>query len=129
LRRNPCKRRERLKFVRRKLLIPEIIARNVFFLAKTALSNMLGTKKARPAGLYELVDFWGERLLAAAFRRDKLAVSTDDSAGDRIIDTSTGVANESADDLPEFLITQKTGAGPAKHAICFLNIRHATLLS
>jgi hypothetical protein len=65
----------------------------------------------------------GEGLLAAAFRRDKLAVSTDAPAGYGIPDTSTRKGctdDESAANLPEFLITQKAGADAAKHAICFL---------
>jgi hypothetical protein len=75
---------------------------------------------------------WGEGLLAEASWRDFVAISTDDPAGYGIIDTSTckGCAekfadNESASNLPEFLITQKAGADPAKHAVCF----HITLLS
>jgi len=76
----------------------------------------------------------GEGLLAEASRRDVVAVPTDDSAGYGIKDTSTGngkgsADNESAGDLPEFLITQKAGTDPAKDAVCFLQIRHATLLS
>jgi hypothetical protein len=71
----------------------------------------------------------GEGLLAEASRRDFAAVSTDDSAGYGIKDTSTGKNNQSAGDLPEFLITQKAGSDPAKHAVCFLQIRHETLLS
>jgi hypothetical protein len=73
----------------------------------------------------------GKGLLAEASRRDFAAVSTDDPAGYRIKDTSTGnepAADESAADLPELLITQKAGADPAKHALCFLQVRHATLL-
>jgi hypothetical protein len=68
-----------------------------------------------------------ERLLAEASRRDVTAVSTDDFASHGIIDTSSGIEaakgpadNESAGDLLEFLITQKAGAEPAKHAVCFL---------
>jgi hypothetical protein len=68
-----------------------------------------------------------EGLAAQASRRDFAAVSADDPTGYGIVDTNSG--NESADDLPEFLITQKAGAGPAQHAVCFLQIRHATLLS
>jgi hypothetical protein len=68
-------------------------------------------------------------LLAEASRRDFAAVSTDDSAGYGIIDASGCIDNESAGDLPEFLIPQKTGTDPAKHAVCFLQIRHGTLLS
>ena len=67
----------------------------------------------------------GEGLLAEASRRDFAAVSTDDPAGYGIKDTSTGnesADDESAGDLPEFLITQKAGADPAKHAVCFLEI-------
>jgi hypothetical protein len=75
--------------------------------------------------------------LAEARRRDITAVSTNDSASYGIIDTSSGkwrtgkglADNESAGDLLNFLITQKAGANPAKHAVCFLQIRHATLLS
>ena len=67
-------------------------------------------------------------LLAEARRRDVTAVSADDSAGYGIIVTSSGTesaakefaAFESASDLLNFLITQKAGAKPAKHAICFL---------
>jgi hypothetical protein len=58
----------------------------------------------------------GEGLLAQASRRDFAAVSTDDPAGYGIKDTSTGkesADDESAADLPEFLITQKAGADPA----------------
>jgi hypothetical protein len=70
----------------------------------------------------------GERLLAEASRRDVTAVSTDDSAGYGIIVTSSGTESaakrsagfESAGDLLTFLITQKAGAEPAKHAVCFL---------
>jgi hypothetical protein len=76
-----------------------------------------------------LVGFLVEGLLAEAGRRDFAAVSTDDSARYGIKDTSTGKDNQSARDLPEFLITQKAGANPTKHAVCFLQIRHATLLS
>jgi hypothetical protein len=75
---------------------------------------------------------FGEGLLAEASRRDFVAVSTDDPAGYGIKDTSTGnvfADDESAGDLPEFLITQMAGADPAKHAVCFLQIRHAMLLS
>ena len=71
-------------------------------------------------------------LPAEASRRDVVAVSTDDPAGYRIKDTSSGTErsdDESAGDMPEFLITQKAGADPAKHAVCFLQIRHVTLLS
>jgi hypothetical protein len=71
----------------------------------------------------------GEGLLADASRRDFAAVSADDPAEVGIKDTRTGAYDESADDLPEFLISQKAGADPAKHAVCFLQIRHATLLS
>jgi hypothetical protein len=72
-------------------------------------------------------------LLAEARRRDVTAVSTDDPAGYGIIVTSSGtepaakgsaVDNESAGDLLNFVITQKAGASPAKHAVCFLQIRH-----
>jgi hypothetical protein len=74
----------------------------------------------------------GEGLLAGAFRRVELAVSTDDPAGCGIPETGAGnqsANDESAGDLPEFLITQLAGADPAKHAVCCLQIRHATLLS
>jgi hypothetical protein len=67
----------------------------------------------------------GEGLPAEASRRDFVAVSTDDLAGYGIKDTSTGnqfADDESAGDLLEFLITQKAGADPAKHAVCFLKI-------
>lgn len=87
-------------------------------------------KKARSSGLFRLV--LGEGLPAEASRRDVVAVSTDDPAGYRIKDTITGKCSaddESAGDMPEFLITQKAGADPAKHAVCFLQIRHVTLLS
>jgi hypothetical protein len=73
-----------------------------------------------------------EGLLAEASRRDFAAVSTDDPAGYGIKDTSTGSEpddDESAGDLLEFLITQKAGSDPAKYAVCFLQIRHAMLLS
>jgi hypothetical protein len=76
-----------------------------------------------------------ERLLAEASWRDVTAVSTDDPAGYGIIVTSSGIEAakgsadaESAGDLLLFLITQNAGACPAKHAICFLQIRHITLL-
>ncbi|HEY2169621.1 MAG TPA: hypothetical protein VGJ30_08350 [Candidatus Angelobacter sp.] len=52
-----------------------------------------------------------------------MAVSTDAPAGYGIPDTSTRKGctdDESAANLPEFLITQKAGADAAKHAICFL---------
>jgi hypothetical protein len=67
----------------------------------------------------------GEGLLAEASRRDFAAVSTDDPAGYGIKNTCTGnvsADDQSAGDLPEFLITQKAGADPAKHAVCFLEI-------
>jgi hypothetical protein len=61
-------------------------------------------------------------LLAEASRWDVTAVSTDDSAGYRIIVTSSGTESaakkrsadfESGGDLLNFLITQKAGANPA----------------
>jgi len=66
--------------------------------------------------------------LAQARWRDVTAVSTDNSAGYGIIVTSSGTEsaakesadNESASDLLEFIIIQKTGADPAKHAVSFL---------
>jgi hypothetical protein len=70
--------------------------------------------------------------LPGASRRDFVAVSTDDPAGYGIKDTLTGKVfadDESAGDLAEFLITQLAGTDPAKHAVCFLQIRHAMLLS
>jgi len=74
-------------------------------------------------------------LLAEAGRRIVTAVSTDDSAGYGIIVTSSGVeaakefaGNKSAGDLLKFLITHKAGAKAAKDAVCFLRIRHTTLL-
>jgi hypothetical protein len=70
--------------------------------------------------------------LPGASRRDFVAVSTDNPAGYGIKDTLTGKVfadDESSGDLPEFLITQLAGASPAKHAACFLRIRHAMLLS
>jgi hypothetical protein len=79
----------------------------------------------------------GEGLLAETSRRDVTAVSTDDPAEYGIIVTSSGTEPaakkrsadfESGSDLLNFLITQKAGAGPAKHAVCFLQIRHVTLL-
>ena len=63
-----------------------------------------------------------KELLAKASRRDFAAVSADDSASYGIKDTGAGYVfadDESAGDLPEFLITQKAGADPAKHAVCF----------
>jgi len=77
-----------------------------------------------------------EELLAEARRWDVTAVSTDDSAGYGIIVTSSGTESaakecadlESAGDLLNFLVTQKAGASPAKDAVCFLHIRHITLL-
>jgi hypothetical protein len=74
----------------------------------------------------------GEGPLAEASRRDFAAISTNDPAGYGIKDTGTGkecAVAESACDLLEFLITQVTGDDPAKHAVCFLQIRHAMLLS
>jgi hypothetical protein len=68
-------------------------------------------------------------LLAEASRRDFVAISTDHPAGYGIKHTSTGVDNESAGDLPDFLNTQKAGADAAKYAVSFLQIRHAMLLS
>jgi len=67
--------------------------------------------------LFRLVEFLREDLLAAASRREFLAVSADGPAEYRIPDTSAG--GESAGDLPEFLIIQKAGANPAKHTVCF----------
>jgi hypothetical protein len=72
-------------------------------------------------------------LLAEARRRIVTAVSTDDSAGYRIIVASSGVESaakgsadfQSASDLLNFLIAQKAGAETTKHTICF----HGTLLS
>jgi hypothetical protein len=71
--------------------------------------------------------------LAEASRRNVTAVSTDNSAGYGIILTSSGTESaakgsadiESTGDLLNFLFTQKAGAHPAKHAICF----HKILLS
>jgi hypothetical protein len=87
----------------------------------------LSIKKARPAGLFSLVDL-ACRLLAETSRRDVTAVSTDDSAGYGIIVTSSGtesaakeiVGFESACDLLKFFFTHKAGASPAKYAICFM---------
>ena len=66
------------------------------------------------------VDFGCRDLLAEASRRDVTAVSTDDSAGYGIKDTSSGIEaakgspdNESAGDLLNFLFTQSAGANPA----------------
>jgi hypothetical protein len=73
-----------------------------------------------------------EGLLAGASRRNFVAVSTDDPAGYGIKDTSAGnvfADDESAGNLLEFLIIQLASADPAKHAVCFLQIRHAMLLS
>ena len=63
------------------------------------------------------MNFLREELLAAAGRREFAAISADGLAGYRIPDTSAG--RKSADDLLEFLITQKAGANPAKHTVCF----------
>lgn len=64
-----------------------------------------------------LVEFLREGLLTAASRREFLAVSANGPAVDRIPDTSAG--RESAGDLLDFLIAQKSGANPTKYTVCF----------
>jgi hypothetical protein len=72
------------------------------------------------------------RGLAGASRRDVTAVSTDDSAGDGIKVTRSGIEAgkepahfECSGNLLHFLFSQKAGADPAQYAICF----HGMLLS
>jgi hypothetical protein len=77
-----------------------------------------------------------EQLAAETSRRNVTAVSTDDSASYGIKDTSSGIEaakgpadNESGGDLLNFFFTHSACANPAKDAVCFMQIRHAMLLS